>query len=175
MNHSRPPATYACSRRPTGHCENLCCRSSFGRIYTFDFVLSHWSFRRCANRGDDWRLLAEHFLDILAIQYGDRKQFSTAALELLSNYTWPGNIRELRAIVTMGYSLTDGNTIEPSHFACELGRFGEPGDDSSIDLYVEIVDGRKSYWDVVYPRFMDRELSRSHVRAILNKGLARRW
>jgi transcriptional regulator with GAF, ATPase, and Fis domain len=124
-------------------------------------------------RGEDWRLLADYFLDKLASQFGNRKHFSDAALELLSNYTWPGNIRELRAIVTVGYSLADRDTIEPSHFASELGRLTEPSDDSSIDLYVEIVDGRQSYWDVIYPAFMDRELSRPQVRAILHKGLAR--
>jgi DNA-binding NtrC family response regulator len=125
------------------------------------------------DRDDDWRLLVDFFLDKLAAQHGCRKHFSDAALGLLGNYTWPGNIRELRAIVTVGYSLADRSAIEPSHFASELGRLTEPADDSSIDLYVELVDGRKSYWDVVYPAFMDRELSRSQVRAILHKGLAR--
>lgn len=124
-------------------------------------------------RGDDWRLLVEYYLEKLAGQYGDRKNFSDAALEMLANYTWPGNVRELRAIVTMGYSLADRTTIEPSHFASELGRLTEPAEDSSIDLYVRMVDDRESYWDVVYPLFMDRELSRSQVRAIINKGLAR--
>ena len=124
-------------------------------------------------RGNDWRLLVNFYLDKLAAQYGDRKHFSDAALELVSHYTWPGNIRELRAIVTMGYSLADGTMIEPSHFASELGRLTEPAEDSSIDLYVKMIEGSKSYWDVVYPAFMDRELSRAQVRAILHKGLAR--
>ena len=124
-------------------------------------------------RGEDWRLLVEYFLGKLAAQYDSRKHFSDAAFGLLSNYMWPGNIRELRAIVTVGYSLADGCTIEPNHFESELGRLTEQADESSIDLYVELVDGRKSYWDVVYPAFMDRELSRSQVRAILHKGLAR--
>jgi transcriptional regulator with GAF, ATPase, and Fis domain len=124
-------------------------------------------------RGDDWRLLVEFYLEKLATQYGEQKRFSDAALELLANYSWPGNIRELRAIVTMGYSLADGIAIEPSDFASELGRLAEPPEDSSIDLYVQMVDGGKSYWDVVYPAFMDRELSRPQVRAILHKGLAR--
>jgi transcriptional regulator with GAF, ATPase, and Fis domain len=124
-------------------------------------------------RGDDWQLLVDYYLEKLARQYGDKKHFSDAALEMLAGYTWPGNIRELRAIVTMGYSLADGPTIEPSDFASELGRLAEPVEDSSIDLYVRMVDNRESYWDVVYPLFMDRELSRSQVRAILNKGLAR--
>lgn len=124
-------------------------------------------------RGDDWRLLVDYYLAKLATQYGEHKQFSVAALDLLANYAWPGNIRELRAIVTMGYSLADGATIEPSDFASELGRLAEPAEDSSIDLYVDMVDGGHSYWDVVYPAFMDRELSRAQVRAILHKGLAR--
>jgi transcriptional regulator with GAF, ATPase, and Fis domain len=124
------------------------------------------------DRGDDWRLLVDFYLDKLTAQYGDRKRFSDAALGLLSQYTWPGNIRELRAIVTMGYSLADGR-IEPSHFASELGRLTEPTEDTSIDLYVKMAEDGKSYWDVVYPAFMDRELSRAQVRAILHKGLAR--
>lgn len=123
-------------------------------------------------RGDDWRLLTVFYLDKLATEYGGKKRFSEAALEMLGAYSWPGNIRELRAIVTMGYSLADGEVIEPSHFAGELGRLDEPPRDTSIDLYVEMVDGAKSYWDVVYPAFMDREISRGQVRAIIQKGLA---
>jgi hypothetical protein len=72
----------------------------------------------------------------------------------------------------MGYSLADGATIQPSHFASELGRLPESANDASLDLYVAMVEGRQSYWDVVYERYMDRELNRSQVRAVIHRGLA---
>ena len=48
-------------------------------------------------RPDDIPLLADHFLDILAREIGrPAPKISDAALELMTAYHWPGNIRELR-------------------------------------------------------------------------------
>lgn len=51
-------------------------------------------------RRDDVPSLVEHFLDIVAGNYGQpKKQIDADAMEALKNYDWTGNIRELRNVV----------------------------------------------------------------------------
>ena len=51
-------------------------------------------------RRDDVPSLVEHFLDIIANEYGQpKKDVDVAAMDALKNYNWTGNIRELRNVV----------------------------------------------------------------------------
>ncbi len=67
-------------------------------------------------RAEDIPLLAEHFLQQLAREYGRRaKRVSPAAMTLLSDYSWPGNVRELRNVLERLMIMVPGDTIEPRH------------------------------------------------------------
>lgn len=51
-------------------------------------------------RRDDVPALVDHFLDIIANEYGQpRKSIDDKAIEALKSYDWTGNIRELRNVV----------------------------------------------------------------------------
>lgn len=50
-------------------------------------------------RRSDIPILANHFLRELQEQYGGDRSFSSEVLELLCDYSWPGNIRELKNCV----------------------------------------------------------------------------
>ena len=66
-------------------------------------------------RGDDILLLAEHFLDLIAERWQMPKaQLSNKAIEHLSNYNFPGNVRELENILERACTLADGEFIEPT-------------------------------------------------------------
>lgn len=55
---------------------------------------------KLADRREDIPLLVEHFLQVICTEQGIApKKFNETAIELLKNYPWPGNIRELRNIV----------------------------------------------------------------------------
>ncbi len=55
---------------------------------------------KLADRREDIPLLVEHFLQVICTEQGIApKKFDETAFELLKNYPWPGNIRELRNIV----------------------------------------------------------------------------
>lgn len=52
------------------------------------------------DRKEDIPLLVDHFTDLISEQQGiAKKKFSSEALELLKQYNWTGNIRELRNVV----------------------------------------------------------------------------
>jgi DNA-binding NtrC family response regulator len=122
-------------------------------------------------RGDDWRLLLDYALAKLHRKYGVSKRFSSASLAVLEHYDWPGNVRQLRSVATMGYALAEGDTIEPQHFASQLESRGYDPGDTTEDLYQRLVRGREDFWVVVYEPFMRRDLNRSQVRALIKKGL----
>ncbi|MDD5327942.1 MAG: sigma-54 dependent transcriptional regulator [Phycisphaerae bacterium] len=65
-------------------------------------------------RKEDILPLAEYFLTNQSIFYGEPlKVLSSTAKELLLNYAWPGNIRELSNAMERAYVLTTGTEIQP--------------------------------------------------------------
>ncbi len=63
-------------------------------------------------RSEDIPVLIDHFLDLLAAEYGQqRKEISDEALRILQRHPWPGNIRELRNVVERLVIMTPGRTI----------------------------------------------------------------
>jgi DNA-binding NtrC family response regulator len=69
------------------------------------------------DRLDDIPVLAFHFLRLYCEKYKKPgKKISTHALEKLSNYQWPGNIRELQHSIEKAVILSDTAVIGPSDF-----------------------------------------------------------
>ena len=63
-------------------------------------------------RGSDILLLARHFLSIFAAE--EKKhitKFDTQAEQIILNYKWPGNIRQLQNIIHNMVILAEGNTV----------------------------------------------------------------
>lgn len=92
-----------------------------------------------ANRPEDIPLLAQFFLE--EINRESEKQlagFSPEALDWLTVYTWPGNVAELRMVVTEAHRAASGPVITPEdlperiYFALQAARHpsskGEPTD-----------------------------------------------
>ncbi len=64
------------------------------------------------DRKGDIPLLLEHFLAAQAQRTGKTaKHFSDKAIKILSDYDWPGNIRELQNLVERLFAITKGKTI----------------------------------------------------------------
>jgi DNA-binding NtrC family response regulator len=130
-------------------------------------------------RGDDWRLLLDHYLERLVQAEGSRKRFSAHALAVLGRYGWPGNVRELRSLVDTGYYVCETATIEAEHFgealegaACsrELHEVPVAGD-AGADPYARMLAGAGSFWELVHAPYLARELSRAEVRLVVERGL----
>lgn len=64
------------------------------------------------NRDNDLFLLAEHFLAMYSSKYNKTKMILTkSAQKKMSEYGWPGNIRELRHALERAVIMSDSNTI----------------------------------------------------------------
>jgi len=72
-------------------------------------------------RRDDIPLLSRHFIvKYSALMKKDVKSISQDALDILMNYDFPGNVRELENIIERGIALANGTTIEFAHLPADL-------------------------------------------------------
>jgi two-component system nitrogen regulation response regulator NtrX len=78
------------------------------------------------DRQQDIPMLAEHFMALLAAEYGRRpKRLAPEAAARLQQYAWPGNVRELRNVIERVIIMVTGDTIT----AQDLGFLGRDGAD----------------------------------------------
>jgi transcriptional activator for dhaKLM operon len=63
-------------------------------------------------RAEDIPLLVEHLLDKLTVQLNRPLKVSTEALQALTEYPWPGNIREVETVMERAALLFEGPQIE---------------------------------------------------------------
>ncbi|MCB2196391.1 MAG: sigma-54 dependent transcriptional regulator [Bacteroidetes bacterium] len=69
-------------------------------------------------RKKDLTIFSNYFLDIYSKKYGKGKlELSKSANQKLENYSWPGNIRELKHAMERAVILTTKNTLTPDDFA----------------------------------------------------------
>lgn len=67
-------------------------------------------------REGDLQLLLDHFLNTLNAKFQKSiNGFSKKSMRILSHYSFPGNVRELRNIVEYAANLCEGGNIEPEH------------------------------------------------------------
>ncbi|MDD4051683.1 MAG: sigma-54 dependent transcriptional regulator [candidate division Zixibacteria bacterium] len=72
-------------------------------------------------RGNDVVLLARHYLTKLSKEIGRPvPRFSDHALEVLKNYSWPGNIGELQNLIQRLVTETDGDVIDVPDFPAPM-------------------------------------------------------
>ena len=84
--------------------------------------------RLVERKGDLW-LLADHFLHKYNKAYKKEiRGFSVQAREILAQYEFPGNIRELENIIARAVALADGTEIQVADLPPLLGGFQPPYD-----------------------------------------------
>jgi transcriptional regulator with GAF, ATPase, and Fis domain len=136
-------------------------------------------------RGDDIPLLVDHFLDTYSRQHrAPKPELSTATMDALMGHPWPGNVRELKNVVERLVLKASGRVVRPSDLPSDVFSptarstpAAAPGGDraparSEVDeLAARMLQGGESFWSVVYPLFMSRDLTRADLRRIVQIGL----
>jgi Nif-specific regulatory protein len=94
-------------------------------------------------RKDDIMLLADHFLEKYSTENGKRiTRISTPAIEMLTRYHWPGNIRELENCIERAVLLCEDDVIRSEHLPPSLQMIRK--DDASIKAsFKEIVANKE--------------------------------
>ena len=116
----------------------------------------------------------------LANGYGAMvRAITPEAVAVLSQYSWPGNVRQLenvieRLVVTarrdvIGIEDLPMEVRSPSHIGMRPKR--DRRRTVADDLFKKLTEERESFWTAVYPLYMDREITRGNVRDLVHKGL----
>jgi DNA-binding NtrC family response regulator len=84
------------------------------------------------DRVDDIPVLANHFLRVYCEKYlKSNMRISNQAQEKLSNYHWPGNIRELQHSIEKAVILSDSPVLGPSDFVFHSSMKGSVSNDNT--------------------------------------------
>ena len=131
-------------------------------------------------RRDDIPLLADYFLKYFTRNgLYPAKTMAPEAVAALVEYTWPGNVRELENVIERLVVTGQNEVITAEDLPIEVRTQRnvmirpkrERRRTVADDLYARLVNGQESFWNVVYPLYMQREITRSNVRDLVRKGL----
>lgn len=124
------------------------------------------------DRRDDIPLLADYFLK----RYSDKNKkningFTPRAMDLLSRYDWPGNIRELENTVERAVIMTRGNLIAPEELP---GSLRGPDADNEVEVTGPPVQGslKQAEKEIILNTLKETGGNRTHAAKIL--GISRR-
>lgn len=128
------------------------------------------------DRREDISLLVEYFLDQLEEgERGRSKRFSPEAGEMLRRYGYPGNVRELKNIVSSSYYATFRNvlTVEdlPPEARRESGSSCAPDPDLAEEIYRRILEGKGDFESCVKTPLQEHRFAASLVQSILGRAL----
>ena len=143
------------------------------------------------DRGEDILVLMRHYLELAAAASGlPVPEFTASASQVLLEYQWPGNIREVRNIAERLALRELQRPIRPDDLPAEMRdarvptRAGAP-EDLTAPLHethtaaVETVWNRmasgEDFWTVVHKPFKQRELTRNDLAALIDRGLTETW
>lgn len=139
-------------------------------------------------RGADILLLFNHYLAHYCQTHGaDVPAVLPSTEEVVLGYAWPGNVRELKNVVERLVVRHHGGVIGPDVLPPEMRRPVAPSVQTGTApgtpvvvvrqypaadaAWTEMVGNGKSFWTVVHPLFIDRELTKTDVREIIRRGL----
>lgn len=93
------------------------------------------------DRREDIPPLLDHFLDKVSEEYARRFYFTEKALEVLWNYGWPGNVREMENLVERLCIMVEGSEIDLKDLPAYLSPAGikaEPEDQAFLSRLKEM-------------------------------------
>ena len=116
-------------------------------------------------RQEDIVALTQHFTSDLNSKYGYHKKFSDLAMEIMTGYDWPGNIRELKNVVERTFIISNEDTIYPEDLSIyqstgAQNHFFEMGKGQPLSQYLQKLE--QEYIDAAYRKYGNvRDAARS--------------
>jgi len=131
-------------------------------------------------RREDIPLFLRHFFSSYSEQLGTPcPDLTPEAMSRLVEYEWPGNVRELQNLVhrlitrRLTRAITTQDLVSIPRREPDTRPAATPVATTTAadSLFSRMVEGGESFWTVVYPSFMVRDLSRHDLQQIIGKGL----
>jgi transcriptional regulator with GAF, ATPase, and Fis domain len=135
-------------------------------------------------RREDIAPLAEYYLGWFREVHGaPAAEFAPDVLAAFGSYRWPGNVREVKNVVERIVLRTPGRVVRLADVPSDIiaGR-STPTAAAAVDATSQplpeaeelarlMLRQGQSFWTVVYPVFMSRDITRRDLRRIIHLGL----
>jgi transcriptional regulator with PAS, ATPase and Fis domain len=127
------------------------------------------------DRKEDLALL----IDSAASRTGRPIRFTEPAIQAMTRYRWPGNIRELHNVIEQAAWMSESADIDVADLP-EVVRFAssdglmprrERRRRLADELYATLVDGHYTFWGHIHPLLLKRDITRHDVRQLVSLGL----
>jgi len=131
-------------------------------------------------RREDIPQLVNHFLKRFAWNGSTPvRTVNAEAMAAMVEYPWPGNVRELEnaieRLVVKTRTEVAGVDDLPIEVRMQRNVSLRPKKERrrtvADDLYKKLVEEQQSFWHVVYPLYMQREITKDNVREVVRRGL----
>ncbi len=123
-------------------------------------------------RKEDVRIFIEKNLGYLK-----NKTIGEGFWEVIDNYDWPGNMRELITVLKrMGILLDSpltGDKIDEIIYGCRSDAGTPASGETCVQEIREALKEGKTFWEVVKEPFLNRDLNRPQVKAVVGEALAK--
>jgi DNA-binding NtrC family response regulator len=130
-------------------------------------------------RRDDVPVLLDHFLTLFSTSHEvPCPRISKEAIDQLVAAPWPGNVRQLRNVAERLVVRAQQGVITTADLPRDVLPMGpqpvglaQPSREIPELLFERMVRKGETFWTVVYEPFMERDLTRNDIRALVRHGL----
>jgi DNA-binding NtrC family response regulator len=127
------------------------------------------------DRPEDVACLARHFVDRFNRRFGQQRHLTPEAIEVLTRYNWPGNVRQLVNVIEQVVVLAEEDPVAPQHLPPGLRSAGAPGparDPGSA--IVPLRDVERQYIEFAIKHFGGHRANAARALGIGERSLYRR-
>jgi two-component system, NtrC family, response regulator AtoC len=114
--------------------EQMVRQSTFREDLLFRLNVVRLHLPPLVQRGDDIKMLINHFLQTFSPRFKKKvTEVHDDARQILLDYPYPGNVRELRNIIEYAVNICEGNRILPEHLPTYILEYA-PDEDGMNDI-----------------------------------------
>lgn len=120
-------------------------------------------------RKEDLPLLVDHFIRKYCDRYkGPSISLSQAALDILTKYTWPGNVREMENLMERLVVLRKGSVVLPEHLPGEIRQQKPRVANVALELPDEGIDLEEVEKEILLQALQKNHWNQTHAARYLN-------
>jgi transcriptional regulator with PAS, ATPase and Fis domain len=154
---------------------DLVAKGQFREDLMYRIMVVHLEVPSLRSRREDIRALVAH----LVAQTGIAFSLSEEAMEALERYHWPGNVRELHNVIEQLAWLHGSSVVRIEDLPPALTRSAAGGVRPARErrkqvadlLYEGLISGTYSFWEHVYPMFINRDITRADLMGVVRQAL----
>jgi transcriptional regulator with PAS, ATPase and Fis domain len=154
---------------------DLVARGLFREDLMYRIMVVHLEVPPLRNRSEDIRDLVTHIIERGSLSL----ELSADAMSALEAYHWPGNVRELQNLIEQLAWLHGGGYIDekdlPPHLVASASGGLVPSRERrkrvADHLYEGLATGGCSFWEHIYPMFINRDITRADIMTIVRQAL----